>query len=319
MGNQTSREDLNINIDKTNTKYFTNNYTTKNNFSNQKSRNNKNVAILTSEKKDSSDSGFLKDNSSYKGVKSLTDYSSRSGSQGGSFDKGKEEATNDVTELSIKESSREQEIREVKVMTNFVWKEGGREVYLTGSFCNWKQTFLMNCVNNRYECNLVKIYKFIKILIIFIFQKFRNCLELFTNTNSLSMANGCSLSTILLATMEEEISIILLTLLIILFKFTPKKITLTMTILIATTNKNLTKMDKIALILIIMNILIITIMKNSKNLIRKLKKTTENSLTLTTPISPRKKNLTSTPLPAPKTTKKNLICTKILTKTLLAN
>jgi len=176
MGNQPSRDDLSLNEDQKNPKNTT---STKNNFSNQKYKNRNKVVILTSEKKESSDSGFLKDNSSYNGVKSLTDYSSRSASQGEIFEKETDEVTNDVTEVSNKELCREQEVRDLKVMINFVWKEGGREVYLTGSFCNWKQTFLMNCLNNRFECNLVinlNLLNFIKICEIFlkIFDFFKN-------------------------------------------------------------------------------------------------------------------------------------------------
>jgi hypothetical protein len=98
------------------------------------------------------DSGFFKDNvSSYKGVK--TDASSASGNS--SYEK---ESTNDVTGTDISVDARE--LRHAKVQTNFEWKEGGSQVYLTGSFCNWNQKFLMtqNVLGNKFEINLVRFF-----------------------------------------------------------------------------------------------------------------------------------------------------------------
>ena len=103
------------------------------------------------------DSGFFKDNvSSYKGVK--TDASSASGNS--SYEK---ESTNDVTGTDSSVVVDARELKDVKVQTNFEWKEGGSHIYLTGSFCNWNQKFLMtqNVLGNKFEINLVRFFSVI--------------------------------------------------------------------------------------------------------------------------------------------------------------
>ena len=51
--------------------------------------------------------------------------------------------------------------KEIKVPTKFEWKEDGNVVFLTGSFNNWSQWFIMNRVNkNTFELILVIIFKF---------------------------------------------------------------------------------------------------------------------------------------------------------------
>ena len=105
------------------------------------------ATIVSNEKKNSTDSGFFKDNiSSYKGVK--TDQSSASAH---SLDK---ESTNEVTDTETGETNEPVQ-REQKVPTAFEWKEGGANVYLTGSFCNWNQKFLMNGAGMKFELTLV--------------------------------------------------------------------------------------------------------------------------------------------------------------------
>ncbi len=45
---------------------------------------------------------------------------------------------------------------EIKLPTTFEWKEGGSIVYITGSFSNWSQWFIMTRINNKFELVLVK-------------------------------------------------------------------------------------------------------------------------------------------------------------------
>ena len=101
--------------------------------------------------KDSIGSEFFKDNSSYRGVK--TDMSSQSGH---SIEK---ESTNEITETSVNDAhgGEKIEMKEIKIPTNFEWREGGTNVFLTGSFCNWNQKFLMTQVNTKFEITLVNI------------------------------------------------------------------------------------------------------------------------------------------------------------------
>lgn len=109
--------------------------------------------VILNKDKGSSGSEFFKDNiSSYKGV--ITDPSNVSGV---SLDKEKE-STKDQTEQSVNEGLEKVErveIKDLKVSTPFEWREGGSSVYLTGSFCNWNQKFLMNQSNNKFELSLV--------------------------------------------------------------------------------------------------------------------------------------------------------------------
>jgi hypothetical protein len=47
---------------------------------------------------------------------------------------------------------------DVKVKTTFEWKEGGKNVYITGSFANWSQLFAMNkCGSGSFELCLVSL------------------------------------------------------------------------------------------------------------------------------------------------------------------
>lgn len=38
----------------------------------------------------------------------------------------------------------------------FLWKDPAQTVYLTGNFCNWKQKFLMQRINNEFILILVR-------------------------------------------------------------------------------------------------------------------------------------------------------------------
>jgi hypothetical protein len=93
-------------------------------------------------KQDNNDTQMVKDTySSYKGLK-----------------------TENSENPPIKESSIEtnsnynKEKEDLKVQTHFEWKEGGNVVYVTGSFSNWSQWFVMNKTqNNIFDLTLVKI------------------------------------------------------------------------------------------------------------------------------------------------------------------
>ena len=108
------------------------------------------------------DSGFLKDNiSSYKGIN--TDVSSISGNS--SFEI---ESTKDVTATQISVKHGPLDMKDLKVQTIFEWKDAGSNVYLTGSFCNWNQKFLMtqSPLGNKFELYLVCIIDFLSIIIL---------------------------------------------------------------------------------------------------------------------------------------------------------
>jgi hypothetical protein len=105
--------------------------------------------------KDSDGSGLIKENSSYKGVK--TEISCLS------VDSDKDTTMeNTDTSLNLQEKNE----KENKISTKFEWRDGGNTVFLTGSFCNWGQQLLMNLNNNKFETFLdlpkgIYEYKFI--------------------------------------------------------------------------------------------------------------------------------------------------------------
>lgn len=69
----------------------------------------------------------------------------------------KNNKTVSIGALSIESTSTNsnKEISEQKVAITFTWKEGGTNVYLSGSFGNWNQIFAMNKINNIFEITLV--------------------------------------------------------------------------------------------------------------------------------------------------------------------
>lgn len=84
-------------------------------------------------------------NSSYKGVKTSAHCSSNE------LDKDvKAEQTTDCQTIPDKI-----DLKEIKIPTVFEWREGGNIVYITGSFSNWSQWFIMTKSNNRFEISLV--------------------------------------------------------------------------------------------------------------------------------------------------------------------
>jgi hypothetical protein len=95
--------------------------------------------IIINKLKDTS-SGILS-NFSYKGVKTDTDISDI-------------KDTTAETIISIEKI----EIKETKIPITFVWKEGGTNIYVTGSFSNWNQWFQMVKINNNFELVLVNTY-----------------------------------------------------------------------------------------------------------------------------------------------------------------
>lgn len=111
--------------------------------SNEKKREPKEIIINTS-KSNIQSSGYLS-NFSYKGVK--TDAGSSQNSQ---------DIKESMTETSTA-AEKQADIKEAKVPTTFVWKEGGRSLYITGSFSNWTQWFVMTKINNNFELTLVNI------------------------------------------------------------------------------------------------------------------------------------------------------------------
>lgn len=84
-------------------------------------------------------------NSSYKGIKTCGDFSAND------LEKDpKEELTTECQ--TIPENL---DAKEIKIPTAFEWKEGGNIVYITGTFSNWSQWFIMTKINNKFELNLV--------------------------------------------------------------------------------------------------------------------------------------------------------------------
>jgi hypothetical protein len=146
MGNQVSSQ--------TNEDTFGFNSTTINknhNNINERNGHNKRDQILANNyKNDSLEGGLFKDNlSNYNGV--VTDNSSI---RAISIYKDKE-STKNLTNNS--EAHVNECLKELKVPTRFEWREGGNVIYLTGSFCNWNQKFLMIPNTNKFEISLVII------------------------------------------------------------------------------------------------------------------------------------------------------------------
>jgi hypothetical protein len=109
------------------------------------SQNDKNKEKLMNiiESKDKIVKTSSSNSSSYKGYKS-DDQSSSS---------------ENPKDLDSTDTSSQIDSKEAKVKTLFEWKEGGNNVYVTGSFANWAQLFAMNKIgNNKFELSLVNYY-----------------------------------------------------------------------------------------------------------------------------------------------------------------
>lgn len=87
----------------------------------------------------------LKDYSSYRGIKSNTQSINT------------ESPTNE-TSLQSNSSSKHKDSNDL-VEVEFIWKEGGNEVFLTGSFVNWKQWFNMEKKENQVFSRKIKLPK----------------------------------------------------------------------------------------------------------------------------------------------------------------
>ena len=96
---------------------------------------------------------FIKDTySSYKGVmESETHVNNKSGK----FSKSRSRSSEDTLEANSDLDSIKVDSNLVK--TTFWWKEGGNTGYLTGSFVNWNQRFLMTKKDNDLFLQLVII------------------------------------------------------------------------------------------------------------------------------------------------------------------
>jgi len=103
-------------------------------------KNNINSSFITMTNKDTT--------SSYKGVKTCGENSIN-------------ELEKDLKEEETTECQTIPENKiEIKLPTLFEWKEGGSIVYITGSFSNWSQWFIMTKINNKFELILVNIKRF---------------------------------------------------------------------------------------------------------------------------------------------------------------
>lgn len=93
-------------------------------------------------------------NSSYKGVKTSVNCSEND------LDKDvKGELTTECQTIPDKIDPKD-----IKIPTAFEWREGGNIVYITGSFSNWSQWFIMTKINNKFEISLVLIFSLKDIL-----------------------------------------------------------------------------------------------------------------------------------------------------------
>jgi len=110
----------------------------------ERKREKRDIIIDTKNRINSGLNTSIKDmNSSYKGFKTCGD------SSGTDIEKEAEL----TTECQTIPDNLDQ--KELKIPTLFEWKEGGSMVYITGTFSNWSQWFIMSKINNKFELNLV--------------------------------------------------------------------------------------------------------------------------------------------------------------------
>lgn len=74
-----------------------------------------------------------------------------------------EESSNNTLSLSTKQNSSsnnstttQETFQTSFAPVTFIWKDPAETVYLTGNFCNWKQKFLMQKINNEFFLILVR-------------------------------------------------------------------------------------------------------------------------------------------------------------------
>ena len=71
-------------------------------------------------------------------------------------EKKEEVKINDNEENIKKEKEKKSEIKDNKIETKFEWDEGGNIVYVTGSFCEWKEFYLMKKTDEtKYSLSLL--------------------------------------------------------------------------------------------------------------------------------------------------------------------
>ena len=89
-----------------------------------------------------------------KNSQSKSSFSNSSLNYSSNFSKSNSSSTNEKNNKKIiEEENISQE--EIKIPTVFEWKEGGKNVLITGSFCNWAHQFAMNKNNNNNNFELL--------------------------------------------------------------------------------------------------------------------------------------------------------------------
>ena len=90
-----------------------------------------------------------------KNSQSKSSFSNSSINYSSNFSKSNSSSTNEkkINKKLIEEENLTQE--EIKIPTIFEWKEGGKNVLITGSFCNWAHQFAMNKNNNNNNFELL--------------------------------------------------------------------------------------------------------------------------------------------------------------------
>lgn len=98
---------------------------------------------------------ITKESSSYKGIKTINNNDSDRGSVNNTKDS-KDKATELTTNCSSITTNTFMDLSSGKVPTYFEWLEPAGVVYLTGSFSNWAQWFMMSKKSNgKFELMLV--------------------------------------------------------------------------------------------------------------------------------------------------------------------
>jgi len=113
-----------------------------------KKKEKKEILIYTKDQINASLTLSRNTSSSYKGVKTVAEFSNN--------DLEKEVKAELTTECQTLPDNMD--LKEFKIPTVFEWKEGGNNVYITGSFSNWSQWFIMSKINNTFELNLVNFF-----------------------------------------------------------------------------------------------------------------------------------------------------------------
>jgi len=89
-----------------------------------------------------------------KNSQSKSSFSNSSLNYSSNFSKSNSSSTNEKNNKKIIEVENITQ-EEIKIPTIFEWKEGGKNVLITGSFCNWAHQFAMNKNNNNNNFELL--------------------------------------------------------------------------------------------------------------------------------------------------------------------